>query len=192
MKILVENYTFNSSTKQVTLTDYTSISLESVLLITNVTDNIIIYNFADPAKGGTVSTNVLTLDYDTAAMSNGDSLQIFIDDGESPATNSALETIDLLITQLLKRSESLAVVDTAQRQRVAVEVMPNITVGTMPTTTVNGNNSNFRPADTSNNAVFDINSVNTLTRYVAVPDIWRTIELARQTYQNAIRSNLIF
>jgi hypothetical protein len=193
MKILVENYTFNSSTKQVTLTDYTSVSLESVLLITNVTDNIIIYNFADPAKGGTVSTNVLTLDYDTAAMSNGDSLQIFIDDGESPATNSALETIDLLITQLLKRSESLAVVDTAQRQRVAVEVTPNITVGSViPTVTVNGNNSNFRPVDSNNNSAYETNSVNTFARYVAVPDVWRTIELARQTYQQAIRSNLIF
>jgi hypothetical protein len=177
----------------VTLTDYTSVSLESVLLITNVTDNIIIYNFADPAKGGTVSTNVLTLDYDTAAMSNGDSLQVFIDDGESPATNSALETIDLLITQLLKRSESLAVVDTAQRQRVAVEVTPNITVGSViPTVTVNGNNSNFRPVDSNNNSAYETNSVNTFARYVAVPDVWRTIELARQTYQNAIRSNLIF
>ena len=184
MKILVENYTFNSSTRQVTLTDYTSVSLESFLLITNVTDNVIIYNFADPAKGGTVSTNVLTLDYDTTSMSNGDSLQIFIDDGESPATNSALETIDLLITQLLKRSESLAVVDTAQRQRVAVEVMP--------TTTVNGNNSNFRPVDSANSSVYEIGSTVGFSRFYAVPDIWRTIEMARQTYQQAIRSNLIF
>ena len=193
MKKLVSNYSFNAAAKQITLSDYTSVDLESLLLITNVTDNIIIYNFAGTGKGATISGNVLTLDYDTTSMSDSDDLQVFIDDGESPATNSALETIDLLITQLLKRSESLAVVDIAQRQRVAVEATPNITVGSIiPTVTVNGNNSNFRPADTSNNAAFDINSINTLTRYVAVPDIWRTIELARQTYQQAIRSNLTF
>lgn len=190
MKKLVSNYSFNAAAKQITLPDYNSVDLESLLLITNVTSNTIIYNFAGTGKGATISGNVLTLDYDTTSMSDSDDLQVFIDDGESPATNSALETIDLLLTQLLKRSESLAVVDTAQRQRVAVENA--ITVGTMPTITVNGNNSNFRPADTSNNAVFDTNSVNTLTRYVAVPDIWRTIELARQTYQQAIRSNLTF
>jgi len=54
--------------------------LDSILLITNVTDNIIIYNFADPTKGGTVSDNVLTLTYDTSSMSNTDKLLIFYDD----------------------------------------------------------------------------------------------------------------
>jgi hypothetical protein len=184
MKKLVSNYSFNAATKQITLSDYTSVDLESLLLITNVANNTIIYNFAGQGKGATISGNVLTLDYDTTSMSNSDSLQIFIDDGESPATNAALETIDLLLTQLLKRSESLAVVDTSQRQRVVVEAGSNITV--------NGNNTNFRPADTSNNAAYDIAGVNTFSRYVTVPDIWRTIELARQTYQQAIRSNLTF
>lgn len=180
MKILVENYTFNSATKQIALTDYTSVNLESFLLITNVTDNIIIYNFADPAKGGTVAGNVLTLDFDTTGMSNTDNLQIFIDDGESPATNSALETIDLLLTQLLKRSESLAVVDTAQRQRVAIETF-SPTINTITAV-----------ADPSNQNVFQPNTVLSFNRMYAVPDIWRTIEMARQTYQQAIRSNLTF
>jgi hypothetical protein len=81
MKIRITNYTFNKTAKTVTFTDYTSISLDGVLLVTNVTDNIIIYNFANPALGGTVLNNVLTLDYDTSAMDNGDALQIFYDDG---------------------------------------------------------------------------------------------------------------
>lgn len=180
MKILVENYTFNSSTRQVTLTDYTSVDLESFLLITNVTDNVIIYNFADPAKGGTVSTNVLTLDYDTTAMSNGDSLQIFIDDGESPATNSALETIDLLLTQLLKRSESLAVVDTAQRQRVVVDNQVTTAVGSV----VNLRNSSGGDALQLNGVAFNA--------HFAIPDVWNTMELSRINYQSNIRSKLIF
>lgn len=79
MKTLVKNYTFNPATKQITITNLTTISLEQVLLITNTTDNIIIYNFADPNLGATVSNNILTLDYNTASMSSGDSIQIFID-----------------------------------------------------------------------------------------------------------------
>ena len=57
-------------------------------LITNVTDGIIIFNFADPANGGTVSynsttnTTTLTLNHDTSAMDAADDVQIFIDKQE--------------------------------------------------------------------------------------------------------------
>ena len=57
-------------------------------LITNVTDGIIIYNFADPARGGTATydastnTTTLTLEYDTSSMSASDSIQIFLDKQE--------------------------------------------------------------------------------------------------------------
>ena len=52
-------------------------------LITNVTDGIILFNFADPARGGTAvyeastNTTTLTLEYDTSSMSASDSIQIF-------------------------------------------------------------------------------------------------------------------
>jgi hypothetical protein len=81
MKKLITKYSFSAADKTVTLLDYTTLKLEGVLLITNVTDNVIIYNFADATKGGTVSGNVISLDYDTATMDNTDSLQIFYDDG---------------------------------------------------------------------------------------------------------------
>ncbi len=79
MKILINNYSFNKVAKTVTLTDYATIELKNVLLITNVDTNTIIYNFASLTKGGTVATNVLTLDFDTniPAMSNADKLQIW-------------------------------------------------------------------------------------------------------------------
>lgn len=83
MKILVSNYTFDASEKKITFTDYNPIVIERVLLITNITDNIIIYNFADPTKGGTAATNVLTLTYDTTTMSDTDKLQIFYDDAST-------------------------------------------------------------------------------------------------------------
>lgn len=76
------NYTFDASAQTITLTDYTTIRLDSILLITNVTDNVIIYNFADATKGGTVATNVLTLTYDTTSMADADKLLIYYDDYE--------------------------------------------------------------------------------------------------------------
>ena len=48
MKILFEDYTFNAAAKQITFNTSETITLPQLLLITNVTDNLIIYNFADP------------------------------------------------------------------------------------------------------------------------------------------------
>lgn len=80
MKIKIDNYSFNKTAKTITFSDYTTIRLDGILLITNVTRNIIIYNFAAPTKGGTVLGNVLTLTYDTSSMNNADKLLIYYDD----------------------------------------------------------------------------------------------------------------
>jgi hypothetical protein len=91
MKILYEEYTFDAGAKTITFNSLDSISLEQLLLVTNVTTNTIIYNFANSALGGSVSGNVLTLTYDTTTMNNGDSLQIFIDNNLIPASNESLQ-----------------------------------------------------------------------------------------------------
>ena len=83
MKIQVKNYTFNKTNKTVTFTDYGDIRLDSILLVVNATRNIIMYNFANPDLGGTVATNILTLEYDTSAMSNNDKLIIIYDDEDA-------------------------------------------------------------------------------------------------------------
>lgn len=76
-------------------------NLDKLLLITNVTDNVIIYNFADSTFAGTTATftaanstdfptittahdgyTTFTLAYDTSTMSSSDSLQIFCEDTE--------------------------------------------------------------------------------------------------------------
>ena len=83
-KKLARNYTFVASAKTVTIPgNYT---LNSLLIITNVTRNLIIYNFADPSLGATVSYNsttdltTFTLTYNTAAaMASSDILQIYVD-----------------------------------------------------------------------------------------------------------------
>lgn len=95
MKVLVENYTFDASEKTVTLTDYNPVVMERLLLITNVTDGIIIYKFADATKGGTALTNVITLVYDTTSMSDTDDLQIFYDHAAATQLVSGTVTANL-------------------------------------------------------------------------------------------------
>jgi len=80
-KQLITNYTFNKTNKTVTLNDYNNVRQEGVLLITNVTDNIILYNFADSTYTASVSGNVITLNYDTSSMSDTDYIQILYEDG---------------------------------------------------------------------------------------------------------------
>lgn len=146
MKVQITNYTFDKTAKTVTFTDYTTIRLDSILLITNVTDNVIIYNFADPSLGGTVTNNVLTLTYDTSSMDNTDKLQIFYEGENTLATsdlqttlNSLAETLQIL-TQRLEviagmanagapalRTIPIASVSTAVTGTVAVSAVTNLT-----------------------------------------------------------------
>lgn len=77
MKEIVLAYTFDASARKVTFTDQVP-QIEDIDLITNVTDNIVIFQFNSPAKGGTLSGSVLTLTYDTSAMSDSDKLKINI------------------------------------------------------------------------------------------------------------------
>ena len=76
--INIGSYAFNAVSKQITFSGITNLIKEQILVITNVTDNIIIYAFADITKGGSLSGDILTLDYDTSAMGNSDNLQIWI------------------------------------------------------------------------------------------------------------------
>ncbi len=87
MKQIITNYTFDASAQTITFNDYTSIELERLTLITNLTDGVIIYQFNNVAKGGTVTGNVLTLTLDTTAMDDADDLQIFyeVDTALSPS-----------------------------------------------------------------------------------------------------------
>jgi hypothetical protein len=82
MKKLITNYTFIPAEKKVILNDYTSVNVDGVLLITNVTSNTIIYNFASASLGGNTSGNTILLTYNTTSMSKSDGLQIFYDDAQ--------------------------------------------------------------------------------------------------------------
>ncbi|MBF0527556.1 MAG: hypothetical protein HQK56_20945, partial [Deltaproteobacteria bacterium] len=82
----VGTYVFTASSRTIVLDGVDSgFQLEQLLLITNVTDNTIIYNFADPSMGVTSftvtpdGTITLVLAYNTTSMSNSDRLQIYVD-----------------------------------------------------------------------------------------------------------------
>lgn len=114
MKKLIRDYSFDPINKQVVFID--ALALEQILLITNVTSNQIIYNFADPASGGDLVNNTLTLNYDTTAMSNTDFLQIFVDIQE--ISNDDIYT---LFSYFLDRLEYGMITDNAKRLKVIVD-----------------------------------------------------------------------
>jgi hypothetical protein len=193
MKILVQNYTFSPSTKQVTLTDYTSVDLKALLLITNVMPNTIIYNFAAANLGGTVSGNVITLDYNTVGMSSSDILQIYYDDPAIvPATNDNLTILqdqNVLLRRLVKQTETLATMDTNQRQLIKLDV---VTAGAIRGDTTLAAPMFVRLSEgTGNLNVYGMTGASFSLLY-AIPDVWRTVDTARLTYAHGIRSNLTF
>ena len=99
MKVKVKNYTFDKTNKTITLNDFASLTLDSLLLITNVTNGTILFMFNDPSLSASINDNVITLSVDTTSMHDSDQLQIFIDDGEQyPLTNDELRSAPLAIT----------------------------------------------------------------------------------------------
>jgi hypothetical protein len=101
MKTLITSYSFSAANNQIAFTGMTTIDLNKILLITNTTSNTIIYLFSNPSLGGTVSGNVLTLTYNTAAMNNTDKLQIYYDDPNASLL-SLIGDIALSLRQLLQ------------------------------------------------------------------------------------------
>ena len=76
-KTLVQgiDFTFDASAQTVTFAGFTPVQAQ-ILVISNVTDNIIIYSSSQPATKGVLSGQVLTLTYDTTTMADSDNLQV--------------------------------------------------------------------------------------------------------------------
>ena len=181
MKILFENYSFNAASNQITFNTTNTVGLEDILVITNVTDNVIIYNFADPAKGGTISNNILTLTYNTVGMSNTDSIQIFLDNTLTPASEETLSILkdqNDLLRRVIQVVNPLATQDSLQRQRVAVD--NSVTIGGLPSVTI------------GSGTITTVSSVTNIAAYGGVDPRFQFIDAARLTYAQGIRRNLTF
>jgi hypothetical protein len=199
-------YTFNPTAKTVTFSGLSQqITLANILLITNVTANTIIYNFASSTTGAvSFVNNVLTLDYDTTSMSATDVLQIYID------VESYEESLATLLRRMNKLLESNAVVDSRLRQKVVIEaigtnlgastevnasipVSGTVTAAASGTYTVN----NSVTATTFNNSAANPYTLATsqavgLVSEGPVHQLWRVANDAQACYAQAIRSKLSF
>jgi len=80
------------------------LTLANIKLITNVTRNEIIYNFADSAAGATsFGLNNLVLDFDTSTHSASDVLQIILDvDAPMPVDVAPQGTLSNLLVRVLR------------------------------------------------------------------------------------------
>jgi hypothetical protein len=203
------SYAFDKTAKTVTFSGLRqSITLSNILLITNVTANTIIYNFADSTKGAvSFNNNVLTLDYDTSSMANTDVLQIFLD---LPSNEESLHD---LLRRMNKLLESNAVVDNRLRQRITIDAIGNSTAGQSPTevtttipvsgtvtasvagaTTLSITSNDLQYVQSNQVSPYATKANTTLLHVVSgiVDERWRIIEEARTAYGTAIRPNLIF
>lgn len=81
MKVKVVNYTFVASTKTITLTNYGTLRLDSVLAVFNATRGTVYVVPGNSSYTPTVATNVITLNaaVSTAGHADADKLTIFYD-----------------------------------------------------------------------------------------------------------------
>lgn len=160
MKKLIEKYVFDPAQKNVVFNDYENIELERVLLITNVTKNIIIYNFANPLAGAQVlNNNILHLQYDTSTMSNTDKLQIFYEEDTLAATEVTQENLfDLMYSVFSSLKDLSSILTTIQSGSVRTSVVnsPNVNVTNTPNVAVTsiGGAQAHTMATTLHNLVF--------------------------------------
>lgn len=98
-KIRLTSPTFDASAQTITHASFSDVTLAGIQLIVNVTDNIIIYNFSDPYKGGSLAGDVLTLDFDTTSMADADELMVLVEDGVVYQTSiqTAVEKLDNIV-----------------------------------------------------------------------------------------------
>ena len=200
---LTGSYIFNPAAKTITFSGLRqSISLQNILLITNTTANTIIYNFADSTTGAvSFNNNVLTLDYDTSAMSSTDKLQIYVD------VESYEESLHDLLRRMNKLLESNATIDLYQRQRVVIDALGNsrgtpteltstgMPISNFPGTVTLGIGSNdLQYVQGSQVNPYSTKSNTTMFHVVSglVDERWTMTDRAHNAYANAIRSKLSF
>lgn len=137
------SYLFNKASKTVTITGLPSgniAGLDGLLLIVDVTNNTIIYNFADLANGATCSNGVFTLTYDTTGgtFNNNDILHIHYYD----STPQSVSVDDLAIALKMAMAHSNKSGETSRGQTrvvleesVAIPITGTVNVSSISTST---------------------------------------------------------
>ena len=106
------NITFDASAQSIVLDG--NIQRDRLLLITNVTDNIIIYSFADSTTAlsaysysSSTDKTTLTLGYDTTSMDDADTLQIFFEDAEGQHIKPSEDLLDPVSKMRISQPQNL-------------------------------------------------------------------------------------
>lgn len=161
-QIIIDKYSFNPLTKEITFLDNSDIKIEGLQLITNLNRGAIIYQFNEQTKGGVLIGNVLTLNYDTSTMQSSDVLQIIY----SPPTGGYFNRMLALLDQIWRataRPEWLVPLSTGKALRMVID-----------------NNSSLNTVATINNLVA-LNNIDSREL------VWAQL---RQGYTHGIRNRI--
>jgi hypothetical protein len=128
-------------------------------------------------------------------MVNGGQTRIYNSDGSDINLDDSDDNLVFVLQQLIKRVESLATVDISKRQRVALDSVTAIinTLGIAVTGATSGAGVSA-PNPVSPNAPTTIAGATVYYQPVWVGPVdqrWLIKDQARNTYANAIRSNLV-
>ncbi|GEM_PF-4959879 len=161
-QIIIDKYSFNPLTKEITFLDNADVKIEGLQLITNLKRGAIIYQFNEQTKGGVLIGNVLTLNYDTSTMQSSDVLQIIY----SPPTGGYFNRMLALLDQIWRataRPEWLVPLSTGKALRMVID-----------------NNSSLNTVATINNLVA-LNNIDSREL------VWAQL---RQGYTHGIRNRI--
>lgn len=98
----------------INLLGISNFDIKRLVAIININSNVIIYNVASPTAGFTsVNNTIITLDYNTSAMSANDLLQVIYDNDDAITNNELIQAIQAirLSIQSLNRTIGLAQVN---------------------------------------------------------------------------------
>lgn len=161
-QIIIDKYSFNPLTKEITFLDNADIKIEGLQLITNLNRGAIIYQFNEQTKGGVLASNVLTLNYDTSTMQSSDVLQIIYSPPAGGFFNRMLALLDQ-IWRATARPEWLVPLSTGKALRMVID-----------------NNSSLNTVATINNLVA-LNNIDSREL------VWAQL---RQGYTHGIRNRI--
>ena len=89
-------YTFDASAQTITLTGFPTILESQIASVINLTEDITICSPGTTDLGCSISSNVITLDYDTTAMADGDTLSIKLEYNNSEDYSSSSKIVSEL------------------------------------------------------------------------------------------------
>lgn len=135
---------FDAAAGTITFAGIPAITLANILVITDVTAGVMLYNFADASLGGVLTGSTLYLELDTAGLNSTDVLQCWLDlPGNStvdtglvqPLTNTQLRASAVPVSGTVSTGLNQPLTD-AQLRAAAVQVSGPLTDAQLRATSV--------------------------------------------------------